>query len=452
MLDQTLFRNYDIRGEYGTALTEDAVNRIARAYVSFASPISVIVGMDARTSSPALKDSLIQGLRDAGVRVVDIGLVSTDATYFSAWKYEHDGAIMVTASHMPKEFNGLKFLRVNESGMLMPIGRGVGMEELQELANGVQFSDASEKGPLTEQDIWADFVAFCHSFVDISKIGSMRVVMDAGNGMGGYVADKVFAGLPLEITRMYFEPDGTFPNHAPNPFIEENRREIMARVVEEKADIGIAWDADCDRVYFIDEKGAFVPGDFITALLGLHFLKGHPGASFVYDVRASWAVKDVIEAAGGHTYAERVGHTYIKKRMQEVDAVFGGEVSGHYYFAANKYMESGFAPALIILEMMSVQKKTLSEIIASLGSYFVSGEMNFSVDDAQQTLERVEAAFAQETIDKTDGVSVIAENWHCNVRPSANDPVVRLNVEARSQDMLDAKVAQVSSVIGGTLA
>lgn len=449
MIDQSIFRNYDIRGVAGSELTEDAAYRIAHAFATYASPKTVLVGMDARRSSQGLRDAVVKGLTERGVDVVDIGLVSTDATYFSAWKYGIDGSIMVTASHMPAQYNGLKFLRMLD-GALTPIGRGLGMEELQEIANREDVvQQGSNVGTVSEKDIWDDFVTFTHSFVDVNAIKPMHVVMDAGNGMGGLVADKVFAGLPIEITRLYFEPDGTFPNHPANPIEEKNRQDIIAKIKKSGADLGVAWDADCDRVYLFDEQGTFINASYVLVLMGLQQLAKHPGATIVHDVRASWVVKDKIEAAGGRVVEEKVGHTYIKPTMREHDAIIGGEVSGHYYFAANKYMESGFAPALMIMEMMSTSQKNLSELIADLGHYYISDEINFRVEDADAVLQAVEEAFNDAEIQKKDGVSIIYEDWHANVRKSANDPVVRLNIEATSQELLDKQYAAVRGVIGG---
>lgn len=449
MIDQSIFRNYDIRAEYGTALTEDAAYRVAHAYVEFAAPKTVIVGMDARVSSPSLKESVVKGLRERGVGVIDIGLVSTDAAYFAAWFYGYDGAIMITASHMPKQFNGLKFLRLDD-GVLVPIGMGLGMEELRDLANREDIVQVQEHGSVEEKDMWPDFVTFVRSFVDIDAIKPFNVVMDAGNGMGGYVGEKVFAGMSLKRTDLFFEPDGTFPNHSPNPIIPKNREDIIAKVKEIGADLGVAWDADCDRVYFIDEHGKYVDGDFVTALLGKVFVEKNPGAAVVYDIRASNVVKDTIEAAGGVAHRERVGHTYIKHKMREVEAVFAGEVSGHYYFAANKYMDSGFIPALMIMEMMSKTGKTLSQIIADLGDYHVSGEINFRINEKPEDIyARMRETFVNAQEDLMDGLSMNFDMWRFNVRPSANDPVLRLNMEASSNEMLQEKLANVKEVIGG---
>ena len=448
MMSHSIFRNYDVRGEYGVDLTDDTAYRIARGYSVGSGARRVVVGRDARTSSGPLRDAVVQGLVDSGAHVTDIGMVATDVVYFATWHGAYDGGIMVTASHMPKQYNGMKFLRLDAKGVLSPIGRGLGMEELEAAANAAAVSDNKTGGMVLQEDIWESYVAFVRSFVDVSAFLPLRVVMDAGNGMGGVVARRVFAGLTNAPTELFFEPDGTFPNHDPNPILPENRTDIIAAVRESGADIGIAWDADCDRCYFIDEKGNFVNGDFITALLAIHFLRMFPGAHIVYDLRSSWAVRDWVQKLGGVGHEERVGHTYMKPTMRTHDAVFGGEMSGHYYFAQNAYMDNGFIPALIILEMLSKENKTLSQLVADLGEYYVSGEVNFDVQDIPSALLRIEKKYGGLCrIEKKDGVSVIAEDWHVNIRPSANDPVLRLNVEAKSKAMLEEKFEEVKRVI-----
>lgn len=444
----TVFRNYDIRGEYGSQLTANMVNKIAKAYAIFANPKNVVIGMDCRNSSQEIKDNVIQGLMDQGVDVTDIGLVSTDVLYFATWNYKFDGGIMITASHMPAQYNGLKFLRLDENGMLSPIGRGVGMEELEDIFNKQNWKEKEIKGNIEGKDVWDDFIKFTRDFVNIEDIKKYNVVMDAGNGMGGLVANKVFANVDLNIERMFFEPDGNFPNHQANPLVEENRVDIMKKVKENKADLGIAWDADCDRVYFIDENGDFVNGDFIVALLASHFLEKKPGSGIVYDIRCTRAIRDLVEKKGGQAYSEKVGHTYIKKRMQKTKSIFGGELSGHYYFSDNAYMENGFAPTLIILEMMSKSNKKLSELVKNLGEYYVSGEINFTVNDAKQIMNNIEKKYSDTgKIEKIDGITLNFDQWSFNVRPSANDPVLRLNVEANSQDLLDEKIDEMKEMI-----
>jgi phosphomannomutase len=449
MIDKSVFRNYDIRGEYGKELSAEAVYTIARAYVQFANPKKVIIGSDARVSSPELKEATIRGLVDSGVKVRDVGLVSTDVVYFATWHEKCDGGIMITASHMPKQYNGMKFLRQNDKGILEPIGMGMGMEELEAIANNPK-TDLEIKipgGEVHQNEIWEDYILFVRNFVNIGSIGPLKVVMDAGNGMGGLVAEKLFKGMDIEVVSLFFEPDGTYPNHDPNPFIEENRRDIVAKIKEVGADLGIAWDADCDRCYFLDENGTFINGDLITVLLSIDFLKKKPGSSIVYDLRSSWAVKDWVEKLGGKAIIDKVGHSYIKATMAKHDAVFGGEVSGHYYFADNKYMDNGFIPAVIVLEMMSKENKKISEMINDLGEYHLAGETNFTVADIDTTIKKIEDKYSDGKISKLDGLSVDFEDWHFNVRPSANDPVLRLNLEAKSNALMKEKMDELKTII-----
>jgi len=447
MASNTIFKNYDIRGEYGKELNPLIAYKIAKAYVIFSKAKRVVVGADTRLSSPDLKAAVISGLVESGVEVVDIGLVATDVVYFATWHGKYDGGIMITASHMPKQFNGMKFLRLNDEGMLEPIGRGLGMDEIEKIVNEMKDSGVEAGGSIDHYDIWGDYVKFVRDFVDISKIGPLKVVMDAGNGMGGLVAEKLFKGMDLEIIPMYFEPDGAYPNHEPNPFVEENRKEIVAKVKKVGADLGIAWDADCDRVYFIDEKGEYIHGDLITALLSIYFLKKKEGSGIVYDLRSSWAVHDWIKKMNGVPHTERVGHAYIKSAMRKTDSIFGGEVSGHYYFADNAYMDNGFIPEMILMEMISKEKKPLSEIIKSLGEYYIYGEVNFTVENIDKVLQRLEEKYKNGKINKIDGLAVEFEDWHFNVRPSANDPVLRLNLEAKSDFLMRQKFDEISEFI-----
>jgi len=447
----SVFHNYDVRGKFGSELTVEMANKIAKAFVVYAKPKKVVVGMDNRISSPDVRKAIVEGLLFMGVDVIDVGMVSTDVFYFSTWSKKLDGGIMITASHMPSEFNGLKFLKLNEGGVLAPIGRGIGMEELEEIYNKGEFNQAEKLGNLEEKNVWSDFVNFTLGFVNINNIKKLKVVMDAGNGMAGVVANKVFKDVNLDIERMYFEPDGNYPNHQANPLVEENRIDIMKRVKDIQADLGIAWDADCDRVYFIDENGKFINGDFIVALLAIYFLKKNPDKNgIVYDLRCSWAIKNWVEKLGGQAHLEKVGHTYIKKTMQDTKSIFGGELSGHYYFADNAYMENGFVPALVILELMSTENKKLSELIADLGDYYVSGEINFEVDVVDKVLDKLEKLYSEQgEITKLDGLSFETKDWRFNVRPSANDPVLRLNLEATSEEVMKKKVEEVSNVIVG---
>ncbi len=446
------FRSYDVRGEVPSEIDASTAYAIAQAFVKYNPAKRVVVGYDHRDSTPELKEALVRGLTDAGVDVWDIGQVTTDMTYFASWKYVGDGpdqiqgAVMITASHMPAQFNGFKFITKD----LKPIGKGSGMEELyafaSEIASGQMLASAVP-GTVISKDVFPDYEAFLWSFVDKSKIKPLKVVMDAGNGVAGPIARKIFAGLGLDITELCFTPDAGFPNHEANPIIPENRVHIEAKVKEVGADLGIAWDADADRAYFISEKGDFIHGDFATALLAIQFLQKHPGAGIVYDLRASNVVPDTIRKHGGVPHMERVGHAHIKQRMRAEQAVFGGEVSGHYYFADNQYMDNGFLPPLMILELLSTSGKPLSQFITDLGEYHVSGEINSSVRDQQAAMAFLKERYADAKLLELDGVSIEYPDWRCNVRPSANDPVIRLNLEANSQALMEERTKEVLSII-----
>jgi phosphomannomutase len=326
-----------------------------------------------------------------------------------------------------------------------------GIKEIKEAIVAGRFADkGAREGTVAHRTISDEYADHCLRFIDPGRVRPLKVVLDPGNGMGAIGASAIFKRLPLDLVKMYFDLDGTFPNHPPDPLEEPNRREIMQRVVAEKADLGIAWDGDADRCFFIDDRGCFVPGDFATALLGESFVRGEPGAKIVYDVRASRAVRDRVEAAGGRALMNRVGHAFIKKRMREEDAAFGGEVSGHFYFRENWYADNGQIPAVLILEMLGRTGKRFSELLAPLRSkYFLSGEVNSRVDDVPAALRRIEERYRDGTISKMDGVSVDYPDWHFNVRPSNTEPLLRLNLEACSNDAMVSHRDEVLSVIRG---
>jgi phosphomannomutase len=327
-----------------------------------------------------------------------------------------------------------------------------GIKEIKEALVAGRFADspAGEGPPTRTKDIIADYARHCLSFIDVSKVKPILAVLDTGNGMGAVGAEAIFKSLPVRTVKLYFELDGTFPNHPPDPLEEANRREIMARVKSERADIGIAWDGDADRCFFIDDTGAFVPGDFVTALLGEAFCKKEPGARIVYDVRASRAVRDRVEAAGGKALVNRVGHAFFKKRMREEGGVFGGEVSGHFYFRENWFADNGMIPALLVLEMLGREGRKLSEILAPLRErYHISGEINSKVDDTAAALQRIEARYKDARMEKLDGISVDYDDWHFNVRPSNTEPLLRLNLEAYSQEEMERHRDEVLAIIRG---
>lgn len=440
-----IFKAYDVRGLYPTELDDRVAERIGFALARQLEARTLGVGMDPRPSSPSLVEAFVVGARRAGADVTGFGLVATEMLYYGVAAHGLDGGAMVTASHNPPRYNGLKL-----------VGRGAlplsGEQGMPELARRVLALDElpgdRDDRPLREVDLYDDYVRHLHSFVDVTALAPLRVVMDAANGVAGLLAPRVFADTPVRAVEMYFEVDGAFPNHEPNPLLEENRREIVGRVLAEGADLGIAWDGDADRCFFVDETGEFVPGDFVTALLAEALLRKEPGAAILYDVRASRAVPDTIRANGGVPLVNRVGHAFFKQRMHRESILFGGEVSGHYYFRDNHNADSGFVPALLILELLTQKRATLAELLEPLRSrYFISGEINSTVEDVAAALDRIERRFADGQVTKLDGVSVDYERWHFNVRPSNTEPLLRLNLGADSRELMEEKRDLVLSVI-----
>ena len=445
MLDSKVFKAYDVRGIYPAELDEEGAYAIGRAYVEQFGPQRIAVGRDMRLSSPAMAAATIRGAVDGGAEVLDLGLVGTEMLYFAVGHLELDGGIEVTASHNPKEYTGLKIVR----GGALPVGGESGLLEIRDRAlQG--FGDPVGGGGVEEVDIWPAYVARVLSFIDIDAISPLKVVIDAANGMAGVMLPPVLDRLPqVETVRYYFDPDGTFPNHEPNPLLPENREFIMERTKAEAADFGVAFDGDADRCFFLDDGGEFVPGDFVTALLAESILEKEPGAKIIYDVRASWAVPETIERAGGIPLVNRVGHAYIKLRMREEGAVFGGEVSGHYYFRDFYQADSGVIPFLLMLELVSRKGQKLSEILKPFREkYVLTGELNTPVPDVESKLEELEQKFAAAgKVSHLDGISVEAEDWHFNVRPSNTEPLLRLNLEARSKELMEQKRDEVLDVI-----
>jgi phosphomannomutase len=441
-----VFKAYDIRGIVPDELDADLARRVGRAFIDYLQAESIAIGRDMRDSSPAFARALCEGAMAGGARVTDIGMTTTDMVYFAVPHFALDGGAMVTASHNPKQYNGFKLVREDA----LALSGDAGIKEIKEwILSGRKFPD-KPGGSRIEKDILPDYVRHVRSFIDTSALKPFRVVMDAANGMAGAVAPTIFSDLPFQRIEMYFEPDGSFPNHEANPLVEENRRAIIERVLAEKADLGIAWDGDGDRCFFIDDRGRFVPGDFLTALLGEAFLLKEPGSTILYDVRASWAVKDTVEKLGGHALMNRVGHAFIKKRMREENAVFGGEISGHFYFRENYFADNGMIPALLILELMSKKGKTLSELLAPLRrKYFITGEINSKIEDVPAVLARLESRYSDGRISKLDGLSVDYPSWHFNVRPSNTEPLLRLNLEALTEDEMERRREEVLRVIRG---
>jgi phosphomannomutase len=442
-----IFKAYDIRGLYPEELDAEVYRRIGRAFVDYLGARRIAVGRDCRLSSPELAAAFVAGARAQGAAVTDIGVVSTDMLYYHVASQDLEGGAIVTASHNPKQWNGVKMVR---RGALALSG-DAGIKEIREWVTGGRYADAAPPRAGAETAVVSDdYARHCLSFVDVSRIPKLKVVLDTANGMGAVGAAAIFGRLPLETIRLFFELDGTFPNHPADPLLEENRRELVARVLAERADLGIAWDGDADRCFFVDDTGAYVPGDFVTAVLGEAFARREPGARVVYDVRASRAVADRVSAAGGVPLMNRVGHAFIKKRMRDEGAVFGGEVSGHFYFRENWFADNGMIPALLVLERIGTEGRRLSEILAPLrAQYHISGEINSRVADVDKALARIEERFRDGRLTKLDGVSVDYDDWHFNVRASNTEPLVRLNLEARSPAEMERRRDEVLALVRG---
>jgi phosphomannomutase len=444
-LDPKAFKAYDVRGLYPSELDERGGYAVGRAYVEQFEPSAIAVGRDMRLSSPSMAEAVIRGASAGGASIQDLGMVGTEMLYFAVGELGLDGGIAVTASHNPKDYTGMKVVRRGA----LPVGGDSGLLEIRDRALSLQDTAGSDPVVAEKVDIYPAFVEKVLSFIDPSAVKPLRIVIDAGNGMAGAMLSPVLERLPGEAVRCYFEPDGTFPNHEPNPLLPENREFIIGKVLEEKADLGIAFDGDADRCLFVDDTGEFVPGDFVTALLAESILEREPGAKIIYDVRASWAVRDTIERAGGIPLMNRVGHAFIKLRMREEGAVFAGEVSGHYYFRDFNQADSGTIPALLMLELVSKRDKPLSELLRPYRErYFLTGELNMPVEDVALKLQELKEHFAgQGEISHLDGISVTAEDWHMNVRPSNTEPLLRLNLEALDPKLMEQKRDEVLEVI-----
>jgi phosphomannomutase len=429
-----IFKAYDIRGIYGTEMDESTAHAVGRAFIRVladlrgkeASDLHVGVGRDMRLTAPAMTRGVIEGITAEGARVLDAGMIATEMLYFLVGSRGLDGGAMVTASHNPKSYTGIKLIR---EGALAFSG-DAGIDDVQRLIEE-GLPQPPGGGAVEEVDIWDDFHEHALTTIDPDSVRPMRVVVDGGNGMGGPMVGPILERLGLELIEMYFEPNGEFPDHGPNPLLPENRERIIERVRSEGVELGIAWDGDADRCFFIDGGGEFCDGDFVCALLAQAALAKEPGAMILYDPRSSRAVPDTVAEAGGRSGLSRVGHAFFKERMREVDAVFGGEVSGHYYFREFWSADSGTIPALRILELLSAGDRTLAELMSGFRSkYFISGEINSEVADQQAKMAEIEERYSDGEIGHLDGVSVDYPEWHFNVRPSNTEPLLRLNLES----------------------
>ena len=447
-INSDVFKAYDVRGLYPEEVTEDLFRQLGRAFVAYLGPGRYAVTRDMRLSSPSLTQAFVEGAVAQGGHIVDYGLAGTDMMYFAVAADGLDGGAQITASHNPKQYNGCKLVRKEA----FPLSGESGIKEMKDmiLGGGLPPPEGTP-GSVERGEMLTRYVGHVMTFIDESIIKPFNVVLDGGSGMAGFIAPSMFDRLPCKTTRLCFEVDGTFPNHEANPLIEENRRDITERVLAEQADIGIAWDGDADRCFFIDGSGEFIAGDFVTALLAESFLMKHPGETVIYDVRASYAVKDTVARYGGRALMNRVGHAFIKRRMREEDAVFGGEVTGHYYFRDNFYADNGFIPALLILELMSQKGKSLRDLLQPLREkYFISGEINTklkSIDEAAAKIERLAREYAHGNVYRVDGVSAEFADWHFNVRASNTEPLLRLNLEGLTPEIMEKRRDELLDII-----
>jgi phosphomannomutase len=449
-IDPSIFKAYDVRGVYPSEIDEETARAIGRGFVSYLGAKTIAVSRDMRVSSPAISAAFIDGARTQGANVVDYGMLGTDQLYFAVVDDDLEGGAQITASHNPGKYNGIKMVKTGA----LPLSGDAGIGDIRDMiANDRLPPPAAVKGAVSTRAVLPRYVEKVMSFVDESLIKPFTVVLDAGSGMAGLVAPKLFERLPCKVTPLCFEIDGTFPNHESNPLIEENRRDITAEVIRQHADIGIAWDGDADRCFFIDGSGEFISGDFVTALLAEAFLLKHPGATIIYDLRASHAVKDTVARYGGRALMNRVGHAFIKQRMRQEDGIFAGEVTGHYYFRDFFYADNGFIPALLILELMSKKGQSLRDLLAPYREkYFISGEINTKLSamaEVPAKLAAIESRYKDARIEKLDGVSVDYPDWHFNVRASNTEPLLRLNLEAATPELMERRRDEVLDAIRG---
>jgi len=429
------FKAYDIRGRVPDQLNEDIAYRIGRAYAAYLQPENVVVGHDIRLSSRALADALITGLREGGTDVIDIGQCGTEEIYFATSHLGVSGGIVVTASHNPRDYNGMKLVREQSR----PISGDTGLFDIKALAENGDFPVLKGLGVLTQADCRPAYIDHLMSYIDVAALKPLKLVINAGNGGAGPVADALATKLPFEFVRVHHEPDGHFPNGVPNPLLEENRAPTIDAIVSHKADMGIAWDGDFDRCFFFDENGAFVEGYYIVGLLAQSFLEREPGASIIHDPRLTWNTQDICAKYGGKAVQCKTGHAFIKERMRLEDAIYGGEMSAHHYFRDFAYCDSGMIPWLLVCELICRSGKSLSQLVAErMAAFPASGEINRTVTDPASLLTLVEQRYGADavSVDHTDGLSVEFEKWRFNLRMSNTEPVVRLNVESRADPQL----------------
>jgi phosphomannomutase len=446
-IDPAIFKAYDVRGIYGQDLTDDIAYRIGRAAAHYFNVTEIAVGRDMRISSPQLAAALIRGITDQGVNAIDLGMTTTDELYFAVGKFDYSAGVMITASHNPGKYNGMKFCRAQA----FPVSLESGLAEIRDLAISGSYVDPARKGRMIQRDVLDDYVSHALSFIDVSKIRPLKVVIDAGNGMAGMVMPHVFKHLPCTLVPLYFDLDGNFPNHPASPIEPENMEDLQKKVREVGADLGAAFDGDADRMFPVDEHGDIVDGSMVTAIVSNSLLHKHPGSTILYNLIVSKSVPELIDKLGGKPVRTRVGHSYIKAEMRRLNGIFGGEHSGHFYFRENWFADSGLIAFLITLELVSVEGKPLSELLKPLDTGVRSGEINSVVSDVHGKLEALEETFGKDarSVDHLDGITVDYGDWWFNVRPSNTEPLLRLNVEAKSRRLMEQKRDELLAFIRG---
>jgi phosphomannomutase len=447
MTTLSCFKAYDVRGRIPDQLNEDIAYRIGRAYAAVIEPKRVVVGHDIRLTSQQIKAALTEGLRDSGVDVLDIGQCGTEEIYFATSHAGLDGGIAVTASHNPKDYNGMKFVRAASE----PISGDSGLKEIQRLAEENAFPEVAQRGSLENLDTAGAYIDHLLSYVDRSSLKPLKLVVNAGNGGAGAVVDLLELQLPFSFIKLHHQADGNFPNGVPNPLLPENRTITEAAVRENSADMGIAWDGDFDRCFFFDETGAFIEGYYLVGLLAESFLRREGGGKVVHDPRLTWNTREIVESLGGEPVQSKTGHAFIKERMRLENAVYGGEMSAHHYFRDFAYCDSGMIPWLLVCELVSQRGKPLSELVAErMAAFPCSGEINREIADPAAVLRKAEAVYAEGAlaVDHTDGLSVEYPDWRFNLRMSNTEPVVRLNVESRADTaLMQAKTAELLAMM-----
>jgi phosphomannomutase len=447
MISIECFKAYDIRGRIPDQLNSDIAYRIGNATAAFLDAKRVVIGRDMRLSSAELTDAVAQGLTDAGVDVLDIGLCGTEVVYYATASLKADGGIMVTASHNPADYNGLKLVREDAK----PISSDTGLADIRSLAEKDDRLIATEKGIRRGTDVFADYIGHIVSYVDLEKLRPLKLVVNAGNGVAGLAIDGLEQFLPFDLIKIHHDADGSFPNGIPNPLLPENRASTADAVISQGADMGIAWDGDFDRCFLFDENGEFVEGYYIVGLLAESLLENNPGAKIIHDPRLTWNTLDVVNTAGGEAVQSKSGHSFIKEKMREVNAVYGGEMSAHHYFRDFSYADSGMIPWLLVAQLISVKGQSLSELVGGrIREYPASGEINREVPDAARAIRKIrdEYATSARVVDETDGVSLEFDDWRFNLRASNTEPLIRLNVESRGNaTLMREKVAEILSLI-----